>query len=441
MSIIGLPNEKEYSDAGVRMYDFAKKIFPYDRSLTGEGVRETLNAIKESINEDLKIYSVSTGEKAYDWQVPKEWVIRDGYIEDEAHNHIIDFKNNNLYVLGYSTPIDKWVDLEELKQYIYTEPSQVNAIPYVTSYYKERFGFCMSQKQLDTLKDGRYHMYIDSELKDGVLNYGEVVIPGESADEILFSTYVCHPSMANNECSGPALCVELINYISSLKSRKYTYRFSFVPETLGSIVYLSHENRLEHLKKKLKAGFVLSCVGDNYHYSMITSKYGDTLADKALRSVIKYRDNTIFYRFRDRGSDERQYNSALVDLPVVCFCRSKFGTFPEYHTSLDNMDYVSVDGFRGSFEVMTELVQVLESNNYYIMNVPCEPQLGKRGLYSDISRKGIYDGILIQRDVISYSDGRNDILDMSELIDVPPSEILAILNRLFEHNLVSCVEE
>ncbi|MBQ0027600.1 MAG: DUF4910 domain-containing protein [Lachnospiraceae bacterium] len=441
-----------FEKAGERMYEFTGKIFPYTRSLTGQGVRDTLKDIEEYIsvpfeNEDgtttdkgsmpkLKIADIPSGTTVFDWTVPKEWVIREAYIEDEEGNHIIDMKVNNLHVLGYSAPVDEWVDLEKLKQHVFVEEGQPEVIPYVTSYYKERFGFCMSRNQLDSLKPGRYHMYVDSEFIDGNLNYAEVIIPGESDREIMFTTYFCHPSMANNECSGLALQSELIRYVAAMPKRKYTYRFVFNPETIGAIAYLSNGNNLEYLQKNLEAGFVLSCVGDNNDYSIIESKYADTIADKALKCVLKYRGSYSTYNFHFRGSDERQYNSPGVDLPVVCYCRSKFGEFPEYHTSADNMSYVSAEGYQGSFEVMTELITAFEKNGYYRMKVLCEPQLGKRGLYSNISRKGTYDGIMLQRDVISYADGRNNLFDMSERFDVPVSEILQVTDKLIAADLM-----
>lgn len=431
-------------EAGRRMYSFAEKIFPYTRSITGEGVRQTLKDLKDYIRPagvELKISSIPSGTNVFDWTVPKEWKIREAYIEDEKGDHIIDMKESNLHVLGYSTPVDEWVDLDELKKHVYVEENQPDVIPYVTSYYKERFGFCMSKNKLDSLKDGRYHMYIDSELFDGVLNYAEAVIPGESDEEIMFSTYFCHPSMADNECSGPALAGELINTIASMDHRRYTYRFVFVPETIGSITYLSQDEHVAYLQKHLKAGFVLSCVGDDNDYSMIQSRYADTYADRVLLNVLSYKEKRTIYGFNKRGSDERQYNAPGVDLPVVCFCRSKFGEFAEYHTSADNMDFVSSQGFQGAYDAMMEVVNILEKNARYRMKVLCEPQLGKRGLYSDISRKGIYDTILVQRDVISYCDGKNDLLDLSERIGVPVSDIIEIIDRLKENDLLEKIKE
>lgn len=432
-----------FDEASVRMYDFIGEIFNLNRSLTGQGCRDTLKCIDEYIGDavKLKVHSIPSGTAVSDWTIPKEWVIREAYIEDEAGNHIIDMKNHNLHVLGYSAPVDEWVELEELIKHIYTEDSQPDVIPYVTSYYKERYGFCMSKNQLDSLKSGRYHMYVDSEFIDGTMEYADVVIPGDSEEEIFFSTYFCHPSMANNECSGIALASELIRLISSMSRRRYTYRFVFNPETIGSIAYLSKEGHLDYFKKNMKAGFVLSCVGDNGDYSIIESKYADTFADNALKSVIRFKDGYKVYDFHERGSDERQYNAAGVDLPVVCYCRSKFGEYLEYHTSADNMNFISPAGLKGSLEAMTELIEVLENNAYYRMKVLCEPQLGKRGLYPDVSRKGSYDEIMTQRDVISYADGRNDIIDMSNRFNVPPSEIIKIIGRLLEADLIEAVNE
>ncbi len=417
-------------DAGKRMYEFAGKIFPYFRSLTGDGVRKTLDAIEENLSVKLNRYEIPTGTQVFDWTIPREWVIRQAYIENEAGEHIIDIKDHNLHVLGYSTPVDEWVSLDELKEHVYTEPGQKHVIPYVTSYYKERYGFCMSQDQLDSLPEGRYHMFIDSELINGSLTLADTVIPGRLDREILFSSYFCHPSMADNECSGLSLMRELINYVSSLKDRKYTYRFVFNPETIGSVTYLSINDNLKKLKEKLKAGFVLSCVGDDNAYSMIESRYADTVADRLLKKALSDKENLTIYNFSQRGSDERQYNAPGVELPVVCFCRSKFGLFPEYHTSDDNMDFVSPEGFAGSFGVMKNVIDTLESSCYYRINVLCEPQLGKRGLYSTISRKGIYDKILVQRDVITYCDGKNSIEDLSERIGVPVSHIEEIIDEL-----------
>ena len=414
---------------GERIYKLAKEIFPICRSITGEGVRETLSILSDYISENMTIHDVPSGTQVFDWTVPKEWKIRQAYIEDEQGKKIIDFKDNNLHVMGYSTPIDKWASLEELKKYIYTQQDQPDVIPDVTSYYKEEFGFCMSENQKNSLVDGKYHMYIDSELFDGSLTYGEVVIPGQTQEEIFFSTYVCHPSMANNECSGPALTAELINWIRARKNNRYTYRFIFIPETIGSITYLSRN--LDFLKAHMKAGFVLTCVGDNREYSMVESKYGKTLADKVLKNVLSYHAPQYKkYSFLQRCSDERQYNAVGVELPVVAFCRSKCDEYPEYHTSMDNMTLVSPEGFQGSFDVITQVVEALEYNHYYKVNITCEPQLGKRGLYPTVSQKGSYGGVLEMKDFIAYADGKNDLIDISNIINVPVGRLCEIIEKL-----------
>ncbi len=430
---------------GQAMYDLADKIFPYCRSITGQGVRDTLADLKEYIGMDngpeLKVYEVPCGTKVFDWTVPKEWVIRSAYIEDESGNHIIDMAENNLHVLGYSAPVDRWVELDELVNYIYTLPDAPDAIPYVTSYYKERFGFCMSENQKQSLKPGRYHMVVDSEFIDGVLNYAEVILKGESEKEIFFSTYFCHPSMANNECSGPVLLAELIRQIAAMPSRKYTYRFVFVPETIGSISYLSTGNHLADMQKNIIAGFNLSCVGDDRDYSIVETHYADTLADKVLKNVLHFRGKYSTYSYLKRGSDERQYNAPGVDLPVVCFCRSKFGEYPEYHTSMDNMSLICPEGLQGSLEVMYDVIQALEHNGYYKINVLCDPQLGKRGLYPEVSKKGCWDAVASLTNFIAYADGSNDLIDISNIIGVPVSELLDILDKLLANNLLDVLPE
>ena len=428
---------------GQEMYDIADRIFPICRSITGQGVRDTL-AILQEYDKDIEIHEFPTGMQAFDWNVPKEWNIEDAYIEDSNGNKIIDFKKNNLHVLGYSSPVDEYVNLDELLTHVYTEPGQPDAIPYVTSYYKERYGFCMTENQKNELiknskPEDKYHMVVKSSLTNGVLNYGELVIPGETDDEILFSTYTCHPSMANNECSGPALAMGLINYVRSLEKRRYTYRFLLIPESIGSISYMS--KNLEHMQKHIKAIFVLSCVGDNNDYSIIHSRYGKTLADRVLTNVLKYHyPEYSDYSYLERGSDEKHYNAPGVDLPAVAFCRSKYGEFREYHTSEDNMDYISPEGFEGAFSVMTQVINTLEYNYNYKIKTLCEPQLGKRGLFPDLSRKGMYNPLMTLRNLIAYADGTNDLIEISEIIGVPVSEIIPNVQKLMDNDLLEIVE-
>ncbi|MCR4692059.1 MAG: DUF4910 domain-containing protein [Lachnospiraceae bacterium] len=428
-------------DIGREMYELAGKIFPLCRSLTGEGVRGTLGILSDFLKKDgleFIIHEVPSGTEVFDWTVPKEWRIREAYIEDDAKNKIIDMKDNNLHVMGYSTPVDRLVSLDELKKYVYTQADQPAVIPYVTSYYKERYGFCMSQNCLDALPEGRYHMYIDSELTEGSMTYAELILPGKSSKEIMVTSYICHPSMANNECSGPVVLAELIKYVKSLGNRRYTYRFVFNPETIGAITYLSRN--LETLKEKLVAGVVLSCVGDDRDYSIIHSRYGNTIADRSLLSILKEKEKFSEYSFLDRGSDERQYNAPGVDLPVVGFCRSKYNKYPEYHTSADDMNFISPEGLAGAYDTMVQWIDCMEANEKYKMTVLCEPQLGKRGLYPTVSQKGFRGEVTAMFNYIAYADGSNDLFEISRIIGVPPYELIGIQEKLKENGLIKAVE-
>lgn len=426
------------NEQGQQIYNIANEIFPICRSITGNGVRKTLGILKKYYS-DLEIREIPSGTKVFDWIIPKEWNIEDAYIEDSTGNKIVDFKKNNLHVMGYSVPVDRYVDLNELKQYIYTEIEQPEVIPYVTSYYKERYGFCMSEKQKNMLLDDTYHMVIKSELKEGFLTYGEIIIPGEIDKEIFLSTYICHPSMANNECSGPALAISLANWISNLENRKYTYRIIFIPETIGSIAYLSQKK--DYLKEHVIAGFNLSCVGDNNQFSIVESRYGNTLADRILTNVLKvYSESFKQYSYLKRGSDERQYNAPGIDLPVVSFCRTKYGEYKEYHTSADDMKFVSPSGFQGSFDVMTQVIMALEKNEKYRVKVLCEPQLGKRGLYPTVSKKGSYDAIYSMTNFIAYSDGTNDLIDISNITGCAIRELIDVAEILLKNDLIELIK-
>ncbi|MBQ7629753.1 MAG: DUF4910 domain-containing protein [Selenomonadaceae bacterium] len=404
------------------------------------GVRHTLSVIREVVPE-ITVHEVPTGTKVFDWTVPKEWRISDAWIKNSNGEKIIDFKKHNLHVLGYSIPVDKKVNLAELKKYLYTQQDQPDAIPYVTSYYKERFGFCLSQKQYDALPEDIYHMFIDSELFNGSLTYGELIIPGESDEEILISTYFCHPSMANNELSGPAVSVYLAKWLMEKESRRYTYRFVYVPETIGSITYLSQENHLEYLKKHVIAGWNLSCVGDDRTYSVVSTRYGNTLADRVTKNILRFiYPNYKQYSFLQRGSDERQYNAPGVDLPVCGFSRSKYGEYPEYHTSKDDMGLISPAGLSGAYNVMTECIEALENNRRYKIQCFGEPQLGKRGLYPTISQKGNYDEVATLTNFIAYADGKNDLFDISEIINVPVKNLIPVVKKLSAVDLIKAVD-
>ena len=423
---------------GKAMYQLASELFPIGRSLTGEGVRKTLKILKRELP-DMQIFEVPSGTRVFDWTIPQEWAIRKAYIEDEKGNKIIDYNVNNLYVVGYSAPIDKWVDLEELKKFIYVQNGQPDAVPYVTSYYAPKYGFCMSENQRNSLKDGRYHMVIDSELFDGSLTYGEFILPGKTSKEILISTYVCHPSMANNELSGPVLAVSIAKALMKQTDRTFTYRFIWIPETIGSITYLS--KHLSEMKKNTIAGFVLSCVGDDRTYSYVPTRKGNTLSDRVAQNVLSFHyPEYKHYTFLHRGSDERQYNAPGVALPICVVCRSKYGEFPEYHTSLDNMELISEQGLQGSFDVYMAMIEAIEHNAFYRVKCLCEPQLGKRGLYPKISQKGSYDAVKSMVDFIAYADGQMDLIDISNTIHVPVSELIGVIDKLLDANLLEILD-
>ena len=425
----------EMNDAGRNMYELAGRLFPICRSITGNGFRQSLEMIREILPE-IQVFEIPSGTAVYDWTVPKEWNIRGGWIKNLQGDTIIDFNDCNLHVMGYSVPVHQTISREELLDHIYTQPEQPEWIPYVTSYYKERWGFCMSERQKQALTDAEYEVCIDSTLEDGSLTYGELVLPGETDDEIFFSTYLCHPSMANNELSGPCVQTEVIKYLKSLSHRRYTYRFVFIPETIGSITYLSRN--LEVLQQHVKAGFVLSCVGDNRTYSMVSTKYEDTLADRVLNNVLKFHyPDYIRYSFIKRASDERQYGSAGVNLPVCAFCRSKYHEYPEYHTSADNMDLISPEGLSGAYEVLVKVINALENNYFYQMQCKCEPQLGKRGLYPTVSQKGTKGDARYMQDFIAYADGRNDLIGISNILDIPVDKLIPIKDQLMEHHLLA----
>ena len=421
-------------EIGQEMFDWAVDLFPINRSITGDGVRQTLQYIKNIIPEML-VNEVPSGTRCFDWTIPQEWNCDDGYILDPDGNKICDFKINNLHVVGYSIPIDKEIDLEELKEHLYWIEDQPTAIPYITSYYSPRWGFCLSFNEFKKLKKGIYKVKINSELIDGSLTYGEIKLRGESDKEVFLSTYICHPSMANNELSGPVVTAALVKFIKSLKSRKYSYRIVFIPETIGSITYLS--KNIDDMKKNIIAGFNVSCIGDDRCYSYVSTRYGNTLTDKVSRHVMKNIDY-VEYSFLDRGSDERQYCSPGVDLPIATICRTKYGMYPEYHTSLDDLTIISPTGLYGGYEKIMKAIELLEKNYYYKMNVLCEPQLGKRGLYPTISTKESGNTVRVMMDFLAYADGNNDLIDIANIIGVQAEDLYDIIDVLKNANLIGC---
>lgn len=426
----------DISSNGQKMFDLATRLFPICRSITGDGNRETLDIIAEYI--PLTVHEVATGTAVFDWTVPKEWNIRDAYLTDESGTRIIDFQENNLHVVNYSVPVDEWFDLDDLQPHLHSLENQPDAIPYVTSYYEQRWGFCLSQTQRETLRPGKYHVVIDSSLEDGHLTYGEYLIPGETDEEILLATNICHPSMANNEISGPVVTTFLAKWLSSAP-RRYSYRILFVPETIGAITYLSRN--LTAMRDNVVAGYQIACVGDDRAYSYVPSRCGDTLADQAALHVLENKHPEFHaYTFRDRGSDERQYCSVGVDLPVVCLSRSKFGTYPEYHTSLDDLTLVTPTGLNDSFELYRDVTELLERNICYRTTTICEPQLSRRNLYPTLSKKGSLTDFRTLFDFIAYADGSTNLIDLAAILEVPAWDLYALIDQLQETGLIEAIQ-
>ena len=417
------------------MHNLAKKLWPYNRSITGDGVRKTLKDLKKEIP-SLKIFEIPTGAKAFDWTIPKEWRIKDAYIICPNGKKICEFKKNNLHVVSYSRPINASISLKDLQKNLFSLPKKKNAIPYVTSYYNENWGFCISHSERKKLKNGIYKVVIDAKLFNGYLTYGEAIIKGKSKNEILISTYICHPSMANNELSGPVVTTYLAKFLKNLKNRNYTYRIIFVPETIGSIFYI--KKNFKKLKKNVIGGLNVSCVGDNRTYSYVPSRNGQTISDKIAIHVLK----NIYPKYKkfswlDRGSDERQYCSPGVDFPICSILRSKYGNYPEYHTSDDNLTkVVSAKGLYGGYKANQLALNIFENNfKYYATNL-CEPKLSKYNLRSSIGAIRFSKNDKIISDILSLCDGKLSILDIAEYLNVPVWDIFGITEILLDKKLI-----
>ena len=415
-------------------------LFPICRSITGQGIKKTLSIIKRQFPK-LKIVKIKSGTKVFDWKVPPEWNIFDAYIVDENNKKIIDFKKNNLHLVGYSIPVHKTVTQTELLRHLHTLPKNPEAIPYVTSYYKKYWGFCVNYNDYNFIKKNytkasKFRVLINSRFKNnGSLTYGELILKGKSDQEILISTYICHPSMANNELSGPVVSMLLIENFLRAKLLKKTLRFIFIPETIGSISFLN--KNLQQLKNKIIGGYNLSCIGDNNNHSCMLTKYGNTLSDKALLEAykslrIKYKK----YSFLERGSDERQYNSPGVDLPIASIFRTKYGKYKEYHTSLDNFNLVTKEGLKGGYVVAKKAIDILLKKTIPKNLVICEPQMSKRYLYPTLSMFKKNYKISNIMNFLQYSDGKNDLKDISKTIKLSLKKVLDIFKLLKKKKLV-----
>jgi aminopeptidase-like protein len=425
--------------AGADMHRFATELFPLNRSLTGDGVRETLRRIGARVPE-LTVHEVPSGTQAFDWEVPPEWNVREAYVQHESGARVIDFAEHNLHLVGYSVPVDAELTLEELQPHLHSLPEMPDAIPYVTSYYQPRWGFCLRHRDRERLPAGRYRVRIDSTLQPGSLTYGEAVLPGREAREVLLSTYVCHPSMANNELSGPVVATQLARWLGSLPERRFTYRFVFVPETVGAIVYLSRH--LEALRRAVVAGYVLTCIGDDRAFSFLGSREGDTFADRLTLQVLRHHAPGFReYSFLARGSDERQYCAPGVDLPVVSVMRTKYHEYPEYHTSLDDLSLVTPQGLQGGYDLMRRCITTLESNRRYRPGVVCEPQFGRRGLYPTLSTRDTPGEVRDLLNVWVYTDGRRDTVAVAERLDLPVERVAELQRRMAESGVLHADDE
>ena len=415
------------------MHDLVSRLFPIYRSLTGDGVRESLGILAEHLP-GLEIHEVPTGTQCFDWEIPREWRVDQAYIIDPQGNKICDISENNLHLVGYSIPVNETVTLDELLPHLHSIPEQPDAIPYMTSYYREYWGFCITEHEKQQLKPGDYQVVIETELFDGSLTYGELFIPGETSEEVLVSTYICHPSMANDELSGPVVATFAAKWAQEL-DRRLSYRFVFVPETIGAIAFLS--KRHEALKQNVIAGFNLSCIGDDQAYSMVESRKGNTLADQVASHVLKHTDPKFKrYSFLNRGSDERQYCSQGIDLPLCTLSRTKFGEFPEYHTSLDDLNLVTPSGLEGGLDVLLNCFRCLEANQKPQITVACEPQLGKRGLYPNLSVRGNGETVRDLTNLIAYADGTETLLEIANRLDRPVWSFVDSINKLKDHGLL-----
>jgi aminopeptidase-like protein len=421
---------------GDRIYALAHELFPLARTITGEPVRETHSVLRGIIPELVSL-EFPTGLRCFDWVIPDEWNVSEAYIETLGGERIVDWAKNNLHLVAYSTSVDGVVPRDELLRHIHTRPDMPDAIPYVTSYYRPSWGFCMSARELESLNEPSYRVVIRSVLSPGSLTCGEILVPGESEEEILIHTYTCHPSMGNNETSGMAVAAFCARYVLDMPRRRYSYRIVFAPETIGAIAYISAN--LDVLRKRVKAGFVLTCVGDDRAYSLMPARKSGVLAERAARHVLERILKVPYqaYSFLQRGSDERQYCAPGVDLPVVSIMRSKYGTYPEYHTSFDDLSVITPDGLYGGYLGTKTAIDVLEANETFVSTVLCEPWLSPRGLRPPlVSGISLVPWSALISNVMAFSDGENDLLAIAEIIGCSIFEVAAVAETLREHGLL-----
>lgn len=421
----------------IELEELFDELWPINRSITGNGVRKTLQILGKHI--ELRTTEIPSGATVFDWTVPKEWNATDAYIITPSGNKIADFKENNLHLLGYSIPFEGELTWEELKPHLYTLPDQPEAIPYITSYYKERWGFCLDNNTFKNLEEkGTYRVVIKSTLEMGSLTYADAIIKGKSKKEIVFSSYVCHPSLASNELSGPLIMTLLYDKIKSLPDRNYTYRFIFAPETIGTIAYLS--NNHEYLKENTVAGYVVTCAGDDGPFTYKKNRENGAYINKITEHILSKSGKKFeVIPFIPIGSDERQYCSPGINLPFGSLMRTMYGKYPEYHTSLDNKSFISFDAMIETVDLYFDLVKAFELDGRYKNNSPYgEPQLGKRGLYPDVGTKEKKGDTLRKiLYILNYSDDKHTLLDIAKLLDCSILELEDAINQLTEKKLLT----
>jgi aminopeptidase-like protein len=419
---------------GERMHELMSELYPICRSITGDGVRETLNIIKKHV--PISVHKIRTGATVFDWEIPKEWNIRDAYIKNSRGEKIVDFADSNLHVLNYSVPVHQTMTLSELREHLYTLPEHPDWIPYRTSYYKEDWGFCMTHTQFQELREDMYEVCIDSTLKKGYLTYGEYYLRGELNDEVLLSTHVCHPSLCNDNLSGISVLTFLARYLQT-KRLRYSYRFLFIPGTIGAIAWLS----INELKtRNIKHGLVATLLGDSGAFTYKKSRRGNTEIDQVVTEVLKNRNvRHKIVNYTPYGYDERQFCSPGFNLPVGSLTRTPYGQYPQYHTSADNLDFVKPEALAGSLGIYQSVIQMLEDNQKYINTNPkCEPQLGRRKLYNMGGGKN--DGADYQMAllwVLNLSDGYHSLMDISKQSGIPFTTIREVADRLVECRLLT----
>jgi aminopeptidase-like protein len=428
----------DFHKEGRESYALVEALYPICRSITGDGVRQSLRLLQGTV--PLALHEVPSGTQVFDWTVPKEWNIRDAYIRNSAGERLVDFRRSNLHVLNYSVPVHRTMSLAELRPYLFTLSEAPDWIPYRTSYYRETWGFCLTQRQLDRMEDGEYEVCIDSTLEPGHLTYGEYRIPAATDDEVLISCHSCHPSLCNDNLSGMAAAARLAHLLQDLTLR-YSYRFIWIPGTIGSITWLA---RNEPILPRIKHGLVISCVGDSGSFTYKRSRRGDAEVDRAAEHVLRHSGHALqLLDFIPYGYDERQYCSPGINLPVGCFMRTPNGRYPQYHTSADSLSLVTSSSLGESIRQLLRVVQVLEENARYLNLSPkCEPQLGRRGLYRQTG--GVKDtaaGEMAMLWVLNLSDGNHNLLEIAIRSGLPFDEISQAARLLESHELLARVPE